>query len=621
MAGTTDDEALLLRRTERLALSQTEIGVTLRASAAPVTTLDVDPSDLPRITLDTRGDAPIPLEGVHRPDLAIQSTLGEGGMGRVHLARQRSLARDVAVKTLKADATPAVAHALLREARVTGMLEHPGVIPVHALGVDEQGRPMLVMKRVDGTDLSTRLAARPQSGEELVTYLEALMQVCRTCEFAHSRGVLHRDIKPENIMLGGFGEVYLLDWGIATKLEATSRTDEPIVGTPVYMAPEMVLGRGLDARTDVYLVGATLHEVLTGMPRHAGANLSQVARAAMLSEPFAYGPDVPEELARLCNRATARDPAKRPESAAALREEIALFLRHRAARAIADAARERVGALEESLGGAKDAPREIARAYRLLAEARFGLGQSLEQDPENGETRAAMIRCERAGIELELRQGHLDTAEALYRELGETDAAIKARIVEGRAREQAKAKDHERLARIERDLDPSEHARRRTAPLVMVAVMLASIGVYLTLFSPSITPRSMLVAAGLSFTFVAGGAAVLWRNVLTNAFNRRSAMLLVLAIAAITADRVLGVLVDRATRETLANDLIILIVVVLSAVISLVRVVWPCAVILVIGLVLLYVFPAYAPHVFTASTFLNVIVGTLIMARVRPQRS
>src|SRR5690606_27149942 len=141
---------------------------------------------------DTRGGPSIPPGRPQRTaDLALVSTIGEGGMGRVHLARQRSLARDVAVKTLKSDATPAVAQALLREARITGMLEHPGVIPVHALGVDDEGRPMLVMKRAFGTDLSTWLGGAPQTGERLVSALESLIQVCRTCEFAHSRGVLH----------------------------------------------------------------------------------------------------------------------------------------------------------------------------------------------------------------------------------------------------------------------------------------------------------------------------------------------------------------------------------------------------------------------------------------------
>ena len=618
MAGTTDDEALFQARTERLDVSQTEMGVTIRASTAPTghATDDVDPSVLPRITLDTRAAAPIPLERAPRPDLAIVSTIGEGGMGRVHLARQRSLDRDVAVKTLKSDATPAVSMALLREARVTGMLEHPGVIPVHALGVDDDGRPMLVMKRVDGTDLSTRLGGEPQTGERLVAALEALMQVCRTCEFAHSRGVLHRDIKPENIMVGGFGEVYLLDWGIATKLDPGAGSKESIVGTPCYMAPEMVLGRALDARTDVYLVGATLHEVLTGKPRHGGKTMMEVARNAMSSEPFAYGPDVPAELASLCNRATARDPAKRPASAAAMREEIALFLRHRAARAIAEAALERLATLQTLLAAAELAPAEIARAYRLVAEARFGLAQSLEQDPTNEEMREALRRSSLAAIDLELRQAHVGIAEALYKELDAPDAAVETRIAEARAHQDAKAKEHERLERIDHDLDPTQHASRRTRPMLALAVILLVIGVYVSTIQKA-TPTTLVTVAGFSMTLILGGTAFLWRRVLTNAFNRRGSLMLVISMAFILLDRTVGLVNGRPVAETLANDSLLLALFMAAASISFVRAMWPGVVLLLIGLAGIELWPEHAPLLFTCAATCNLVVGAWALARAR----
>jgi eukaryotic-like serine/threonine-protein kinase len=478
---------------------------------------------------------------------------------------------------------------------------------------------MLVMKRVDGTDLATKLGGRPQMGEALVALLEALMQVCRTCEFAHSRGVLHRDIKPENIMVGGFGEVYLLDWGIATKLDAkakqTSR-DEPIVGTLVYMAPEMVLGRALDARTDVYLIGATLHEVLTGQPRHGGKSMMEVARNAMLSEPFAYGPDVPDELARLCNRATAKDPAARPESVAALREAIALFLRHRAARAIADAARERLASLETLLSASRLPPSEIARAYRLVAEARFGLAQSIEQDPTNDETRDALRRCAVAAVDLELRQGHVETAEALYQELDVPAPELEARIAEGRASEQAKAKEHERLERIERDLDPTQHAARRTIPMVLLAVALTVIGTYLSVYQ-ALTPLSALGVTVFALVLILVGLAVLWRRVMTNAFNRRGALMLVLSMLFVMLDRVIGVIRNRDPAETLTNDLLLLGLFMASASVSWMRGVWPGAVILLAGVVGLHFWPHHAAPIFTAAATANIGVCALVLARAR----
>jgi eukaryotic-like serine/threonine-protein kinase len=615
MAGTTDDDEAFATRTRRLELSMTEVGATIRASTAPATIPDVDVSDLPRITVDTRGTLPMPPDGVQqRPDLALVATIGEGGMGRVHLARQRSLARDVAVKTLKPGATAAVASALLREARVTGLLEHPGVIPVHALGIDAEGKPLLVMKRVDGTDLSSRLAGRPQTGDRLVTILEALMQVCRTCEFAHSRGILHRDIKPENIMVGGFGEVYLLDWGIATTLGSA---DDAIVGTLCYMGPEMVLGRTMDARTDVYLIGATLHEVLTGRPRHGGRSMEEVARNAMFSEPFEYEPDVPEELARLCNRATAREPERRPESAAALREEIALFLRHRAARAIADAARERLASLEALLAPSTTLARgDVARAYRLVAEARFGLAQSLEQDSTSADTREALQRSALAAIELELRQGHIDTADALYKELEEPAPALEARILEGRAREEAKAKERERLERFDQDMDPTHHAVRRTRPMVFLAVTLSLIGGYLSLYR-EVTPMSTLGVAAFCLALIVLGVAVMWRRVMTNAFNQRGAALLVISMVFILVDRVLGVLDNRPIAETFKNDLLLLALFMAGASVTLIRSMWPGVVVLLAGLVGVQVRPDWAPWFFTVAACTNLLISARALARAR----
>src|SRR5262249_53205231 len=156
--------------------------------------------------------------------------------------------------------------------------------------------------------------------------------------FAHSRGVIHRDIKPENIMVGGFGEVYLLDWGIAATVgDGHSHT---LVGTPAYLAPEMVLGEPLTAQTDVYLLGATLHEILTGRTRHAGSTVMEVLHLAAQSTPFQYDASIPDELARLCNRATARAPKDRPASAAELREALVDYLRHATARALGEAAVE-----------------------------------------------------------------------------------------------------------------------------------------------------------------------------------------------------------------------------------------------------------------------------------------
>src|SRR6185503_17346084 len=141
-----------------------------------------------------------------------------------------------------------------------------------------------------------------------------LLQVLNAVRFAHSRGIIHRDVKPDNVMIGAFGEVYLLDWGIAVRPAETPGVVGPMVGTPRYLAPEMLDGALDDVgpHTDVYLLGATLHHILTGQPRHAGETLETVLAAAKESRPVHYAATVPAELAALCNAATAQDPKRRP---------------------------------------------------------------------------------------------------------------------------------------------------------------------------------------------------------------------------------------------------------------------------------------------------------------------
>ena len=221
---------------------------------------------------------------------------------------------------------------LLREAWVTGAIEHPNVVPIHFVEVDAEGLPLVVMKRIEGVEWSTlacdaaAVARRFGATDLLAWNLGVLMQVLNAVRFAHHRGVIHRDLKPSNVMIGDFGEVYLLDWGIAVSLRddgtgrfplATDATE--LAGTPCYMAPEM-LGRPggppLSERTDVYLAGAILYELLTGRVPHEGGDAISVL-ASVVASKFEIPPSVPAEIARICERAMHADPAQRYPSAEA----------------------------------------------------------------------------------------------------------------------------------------------------------------------------------------------------------------------------------------------------------------------------------------------------------------
>ena len=216
------------------------------------------------------------------PDLTgtryeIISTLGRGGMGVVYLARDTALDREVALKIF--DRPPGEAN----EARIIARLEHPGIVPVHDFGELPDGRLFYAMKRVRGDRLDRWMAA----GRDITERLAVFLRVCEAVAFAHAHGVVHRDLKPENVMVGEFGEVLVLDWGVAATdatAECGMRIAEPglVVGTPEYMAPEQARGDALvDQRADVFALGAMLADITRGVaPLVAVAQKAQEADAA-----------------------------------------------------------------------------------------------------------------------------------------------------------------------------------------------------------------------------------------------------------------------------------------------------------------------------------------------------
>jgi serine/threonine protein kinase len=215
------------------------------------------------------------------PDLGeryeVTARVGRGGMGVVYAARDRMLGRDVAVKVLdRLDASGGAAARLLTEARILGRLEHPGIVPVHDAGVLADGRAFYVMKLVRGDRLDAIVEHR-----SLTERLELFLRICDTVAFAHARGVVHRDLTPQNVMIGPFGEVLVMDWGVAVL--ADDRDEMPVAGTPGYMAPEQQRrGSPVDARTDVFALGVLLAVM---SPRPAPRPLAAIAARARAAHP------------------------------------------------------------------------------------------------------------------------------------------------------------------------------------------------------------------------------------------------------------------------------------------------------------------------------------------------
>lgn len=445
-----------------------ELAATLvQAPRATIRSHEVSPRDVELLARLPRGATS--LDG----KLTILRTLGEGGMGVVHLATQSSLGRPVAVKTLRAGiGDPHAALRILREAWVTGALEHPNVVPVYDAGVDGQGSPVIVMKRVEGRswlelmrddELPRLLGAR----DLLEANIRVLLAVCNAIHFAHDRGILHRDIKPENVMIGAFGEVYVLDWGIAVslrhdpegRLPPVSQATE-VVGTPCYMAPEMLLGdpTALSVRTDVYLLGAVCFEIFAGAPPHQGASLQAMIASMLLSEPV-FPERFPAEARRICQQAMSRDPGARPASVEEFRTAIEAYLQHRGSRRLAWEARRSLGKLLATIEGGPPGEERSLAVFNLLGESRFGYRAALEAWPGNEAARKDLDRALLAVVDYELAQDDPRAAAALLREVSAIPPGTQARV---EAAQQARAQEEERLRRMELDLDPSVGSRTRT---------------------------------------------------------------------------------------------------------------------------------------------------------------
>jgi serine/threonine-protein kinase len=280
-----------------------------------------------------------------------------GGIGRVWLARDASLGRDVALKELRPEraGNPAVWARFLKEAQVTGQLEHPGIVPIYEVGRrPEDQQPFYTMRFVRGRTLAEAVAAyhrRRANGEagplELRELLTAFVGVCNAVAYAHSRGVLHRDLKPQNVVLGDFGEVVVLDWGPARltgqpdgaaaplELPAEGQADGTVqgqvLGTPAYMAPEQAEGRLdlLGPASDVYGLGAILYEILTGRPPFRGDDTTAVLRQVVHEAPpppRSLEKGAPAALEALCLKALAKRPGERYGSAKELAAEVQRWL-------------------------------------------------------------------------------------------------------------------------------------------------------------------------------------------------------------------------------------------------------------------------------------------------------
>ncbi len=362
----------------------------------------------------------LPEPPLDAPRYELGEEIGRGGVGRVVLAIDREIGRTVAVKTLREDTAQdeTLRRRFLAEARITAGLEHPGIVPIHDLGVLPDGRLFYVM-RVVGTR-SLREVLRGSRAAWPLSRLSAIfVQVCRAMAYAHSKGVLHRDLKPGNVLLGDYGEVYVADWGIAKRLgepetggggAASTSGDtgaDSLLGTPGYMPPEQARAEwpSVDHRADLFPLGCILYEILTGRSPFSRAKSQDAIAATILEEPPRprdVAPGCPLVLEDLCLRLLAKEPEGRPGSAEEVAAEVEAFL---------EGAKERERRREEATRLAEQAAEPVRRyaalgeeARSLLAEARRLLLGVRTWDP---------VEKKRAAWEREARAKAIDSERAM----------------------------------------------------------------------------------------------------------------------------------------------------------------------------------------------------------------
>jgi hypothetical protein len=284
------------------------------------------------------GSHPIPIADRY----LLGAELGRGGMGRVVEAYDLQLGRTVAFKEVLPTASAAIARRFAREVQLTARLEHPSIVPLYDSGATDDGRPFYVMRRVSGRPLDQLLTSAAELGERL-TLLPAVLAAIDAVAHAHRRGVIHRDLKPANIVVGELGETVVIDWGLAKVIGEDD--DEPgtaivasdslrtqigaVFGTPGFMAPEQARGEPLDSRSDVYALGATLYQLLSGAPPHAGTSATEViahTRTREVAPVASVAPGAPPELVAIVGKALAFQPDGRYLDARALGEDVRRFL-------------------------------------------------------------------------------------------------------------------------------------------------------------------------------------------------------------------------------------------------------------------------------------------------------
>ena len=371
----------------------------------------------------TPSDSPVPVtSAADAPDYELLDVIGEGGMGVVYAARQSAIARTVAVKMLKGteEHTQEQREKFISEAVVTGELDHPNIVPIYDLGANDSGALFYSMKRVRGTPWNDVFP-----DYSLDENLNVLLRVADAIAFAHANGVLHRDLKPENVMLGDFGEVLVMDWGLARisadfpSADAVSQSDV-MGGTPAYMAPEMATGPvdQITTASDIYLLGAILFEIITGRPPHSGKTVMACLFAAAKNK--FVETDVTGELHDIAMRAMATKIDDRYATVQDFQAAVRQYQSHSESVLLTDnASKNLVAAIEQD-------------DYDIYSRSVYGFEEALSLWPGNTRAQELLSAARGAYAQAAMDRSDFDLGISLLGEEETEHVELRQRLIAGR---------------------------------------------------------------------------------------------------------------------------------------------------------------------------------------------
>ena len=451
-----------------------------------------------------------------------EAVLGKGGMGVVKCGQQRYPDREVAIKKV---IRPSNTHQrmLLHEAQITGQLEHPSIVPIHQIKQDDDGNVEIIMKRVQGKTLLELLESVHNTPDYTlpVTDVQYLIQTCFALEYAHNQNIVHRDIKLENIMVGDFNEVFLMDWGLGMDIVSKVGAHPGIVGTPCYMAPEMLSGNpdDIDFRTDVYLMGATIHHLLTGQPRHNGGNVRDTLELVLTSQPHKYPNEIPSVFGKMLNKACHQAKSERYQTIKELREALEAALSHWEAIQLTERAKGMLHQFEATVLKTKNNA-EITKQYLKI---RALLESSIEMWNDNTTATEALNHLLILMIEHHIDRLELSVAESLFDELHTTTEALRDKLITAQ-NEYKKLSNAHALAQ---EYDPLQSKSGRKTLIVSIAatsVLLVSFaGAYSMFVSPEVTTLRLMYTGSLVSIACIVGVFLGRKTLLTNKLGAQMA--------------------------------------------------------------------------------------------------